>query len=127
MNTLGLEQLIALNMAAINKGGGSSGVRSVARLESVVASQTQAVFGEDLHKTIFDKAAAIIRGIVQDHPFVDGNKRTAMLAGLSMLDINGVNISLDAGEVENFAVKIAVENLSVEEIASWLKSHSKED
>jgi death-on-curing protein len=68
-----------------------------------------------------DKAAAIIRGIIADHPFVDGNKRTAMLTGLTLLQINNISFELKPGEIENFAVRIAVGKLDVPAITSWLR------
>lgn len=122
---INLEQLLQLHVLAIENFGGSVGVRDMGRLDAALATQLQEVFGEELYPTIEQKAAAMIRGIVGDHPFVDGNKRTAMLAGLTLLEINGRTFIGRKGELEDFAVKVAVEHLSVEEIAAWLESHSK--
>ena len=71
------------------------------------------------------KAAALIRGIIGDHPFVDGNKRTALLAGLAFLKINGIVLKLNPGDLENFAVKVAIEKLDVTAIAGWLDTHQR--
>jgi len=107
------------------KDGGSEGLRDIGRLESVVSTQTQIVFGEELYPSVHDKAAAIIRSIIGDHPFTDGNKRTAMLAGLTFLEINGYEFMAHDGELEDFAVQVAVEHLEVDAIAEWLRVHSK--
>lgn len=123
MKLLSLEQILQIHYMLIEQTGGSAGIRDLGRLESVIASQTQFVFGEELYAGLYEKSAAIIRGIVADHPFVDGNKRTAMLAGLTFLKINGVIFKAPVGSVEDFAVKVAVEHLSVKQIAGWLQDN----
>jgi death-on-curing protein len=94
-------------------------------LEAAIATQTQNVFGEELYPGIIDKAAAVIRSIIADHAFVDGNKRTAMLAGLTLLGINGIAFTADVGEIEDFAVKVATDKLDVPAVGSWLRRHTK--
>ena len=122
---LTLDQLLQLHVLAVNHSGGSTGVRDIGRLESAVATQSQEVFGQELYVTVHEKAAALMRGIVQDHPFVDGNKRTATLAGLTLLEINGLTFTAKKGEVEDFAVRIATDHLDVASIADWLKVHTR--
>lgn len=121
---LTLEQLLQLHVLAIEQFGGSEGIRDLGRLESAVASQTQAVFGQDIYETVFDKSAALIRSIIGDHPFTEGNKRTAMLTGITFLEINDYIFGADEGELEDFAVRIAVEHLDVAAIATWLEQHA---
>ncbi len=123
MITLTVDQIIIINTLAIKETGGLVGIRDVGRLKSVVASQDQEIYGEVLFKSFYDKAAALIRGIVQDHPFTDGNKRTAMLCGITFLKNNNIVFKANIHEIENFAVKIAVENLDVPAIAEWLERH----
>lgn len=120
MKTLTLEQLLELHALVIESTGGSVGLRDLGRLESVIASQTQYVFGAELYPSLEAKAAALIRGIIADHPFVDGNKRTAMLAGLTLLKINEAQFEARSGEIEDFAVKIAVQKLDIPAITEWL-------
>lgn len=124
MKTLSFEQIIILHIAALKMGGGSEGVRDAGRLEAAVATQTQEVFGEELYRDVFSKSAALARGIIGDHPFADGNKRTAMLCALTFLAINGVELTATNQELEDFAVKIATDRLSIEEIAEWLRDNS---
>jgi death-on-curing protein len=90
----------------------------------VVATQTQSVFGEELFPSIFQKAAAITRGIISDHPFIDGNKRTGIMSALILLELNGIKTKIEDKKLEDFAVDITVKNLLIEQIASWLQSHS---
>ena len=123
MNVLDLEQLLQIHALVIESTGGGSGLRDLGRLEAALASQTQNVFGEELYKTVVDKAAALIRGIIADHAFVDGNKRTGILSGLTLLKMNGLNFVFSQSEIENFAVSIATKKLDVPQIAAWLNSH----
>lgn len=120
MNILTLEQILEIHALITKKTGGSHGLRDLGRLESAIATQTQNIFGEDLYPTIYEKSAAIIRGIIADHAFVDGNKRTAMLAGLTFLEINNLKIKANQGDIEDFAVKVAVDKLDVKSIADWI-------
>ena len=122
---LTLEQLVELHALVIAETGGSNGLRDLGRLQAVVATQSQNVFGEELYLSLHEKAAALVRGIVADHPFVDGNKRTAMLSGITFLSVNELKFKAISGELEDFAVSIAVDKLPVEQIASWLKAHTK--
>ncbi len=124
MNYLFLEHLLEIHALVINETGGSDRLLDLGRLESVIATQTQNVFGEELYVTIHEKAAAIMRGIIADHPFADGNKRTASLAALTFSDINGHTFTAENGEIEDFAVKAATDHLDIPEIALWLKNHT---
>ncbi len=119
MKLLTLEQLLQIHALVVNATGGSTGLRDLGRLDAAIAAQTQNVFDKELYPTITEKAAAMIRGIIADHPFVDGNKRTAMLAGLTLLEINNLQYVGQTGEIENFAVRIATEKLDVPVIAKF--------
>ncbi len=67
-----------------------------------------------------------MRGIIADHPFVDGNKRSGVLAALVFLNLNNYDTStLKDIDLEDFAVQVAVEHLEIPVIAAWLKAHSK--
>lgn len=124
MIVLTLEQLLELHSLVIESTGGSAGLRDLGRLEAAVATQTQNVFGEELYPTITDKTAALVRGVIADHAFVDGDKRTALLAGLTLLRLNEVPFNADQGEIEDFAVIIATDRLDVPAISAWLRHHA---
>ncbi len=125
MNRITLEQLLQLHVLVIRQSGGSDGLRDLGRLEAVIATQYQEVFGEELYKGLFEKAAAMCRGIIADHPFMDGNKRTGMLVAATSLEVNGYIFQIKQGELEDFAVQVAVEHLDVPRIAAWLNAHAK--
>jgi len=104
--------------------GGGSGIRDKNLLDSALARAKQK-FGYDSDVSIFDLAAAYSFGIAKNHPFVDGNKRTAFTIGTLFLEING--FKLNATEVdaaitfENLASDILNEN----ELSSWFKKYCK--
>lgn len=116
-----------IHLQIIDASGGSHGVRSRGRLESVVASQTQEVFGKELYRSMYDKAGAVARGIIAYHPFIDGNKRTGMMSALVFLERNSIQTELTNQELEDFAVQVATDKLDVPVIARWLAAHSKKE
>lgn len=120
-----VEDIELIHLQIIDASGGSQGLWDMGRIESVVVSQTQEVFGEVLYKTLFEKAAALCRGIIADHPFVDGNKRTGIMTALIFLERNSKPTSIDDKDLEDFAVRIATDPLGITEIAAWLESHTE--
>jgi death-on-curing protein len=120
---LTLEQVLEIHALVIETTGGSAGLRDLGRLEAAVASQTQNVFGDELYPSVVDKAAALTRGIIADHAFVNGNKRTAMLAGITLLVLNGYSFNAQVGEIEDFGVSIAINHIDVPQISEWFADH----
>lgn len=122
-----IDQLFHLHSLVILRYGGESGVRDLGRLEAALATQSQEVFDMDMYATVYEKSAAMMRGIIVDRPFLEGNKRTGILTGLTFLEVNGVKFSAREGEVEEFAVSVAGGDPDVSEIAAWLSAHSQND
>jgi death on curing protein len=126
MKFLSVDDIERLHLQIIDASGGSHGIRDEGRIKAAVSTQQQAVFGKELYISAFEKAAALIRGIIQDHPFVDGNKRTGLMSGLLLLELNKIDTSsLTDKELEDFAVNVATESLGIPEIAAWLEAHTK--
>ncbi len=125
MKYLTADDLALIHLQVLDASGGGEGIRDTGRLESAVAALRQEAFGEQLYPTLFEKAAVLMRAIIADHAFVDGNKRTGMMAALVFLNLNGYDTSeLSDQELEDFAVQVAVEHLDIPHIAAWLKAHS---
>ncbi|MEK9196082.1 MAG: type II toxin-antitoxin system death-on-curing family toxin [Patescibacteria group bacterium] len=124
MKYIDLEEILRLHFQIITDFGGSHGVRDESRLKSVVEAPKQSVFGQDQYPTIYEKAAVYIRNIVGDHPFADGNKRTAITTSGIFLMRNGYKMTASPKDLEDFAVKVAVDHLKVSEIAKWLEQSS---
>lgn len=119
------EQILLIHSMVIDETGGLHGVRDFHAILSLVESPSQRVFGKELYPTILLKAALYVRNIITAHPFVDGNKRTAMTAASVFLEHNGYKIIAKEGEIEKFALSVINERLNVETIASWFEKHSK--
>lgn len=120
---LTLEEILRLHFQVIEDFGGSHGVREENRLKSVALVPRQIVFGQEQYPTLPEKAAVYLRNIIGDHPFADGNKRTAITVGGIFLMRNGVRLTATPKELEDFAVQIATEHLDVPAITAWLKAH----
>ena len=101
-----LDEVLTLHDAQIGLFGGSRGIRDIALLESALGNAEAIFGGQGLHQTAAEIAAAYLYGICHNHPFVDGNKRTAAAAALVFLDMNGIEI--DAGEDELYDLVIGV-------------------
>jgi len=109
----------------IQETGGSHGVRDLDLIASLEQLPKQSFSGKELYPTLFIKAALYTRNIITGHPFIDGNKRTAMLTTESFLYENGYKIIAEEGEIEKIALQIIKEKLSLEQIAEWLKKHTR--
>lgn len=124
MSYLTSEQALFIHYRLIEETGGSHGLRDLALLQSAVA-RPMATFGNnDLYPDIFSKAAALMHSIIKNHPFVDGNKRTAITAASLFLIRNGFQIIVSNKELERFTHKVASTNIELEEIAGWFKKYS---
>ena len=77
------------------------------------------------HRTIHDKAAALLRSLAIDHPFLDGNKRTAVLACIVFLDMNGYELQCPHDQAIRFVLRIVKYKPTVHYIARWLRRHTR--
>lgn len=115
------EEILLIHHQLIERYGGPHGTRDLERVKSAAVAPAQEAFGQEQYPNVFLKAAVYARNIIADHPFVDGNKRTGIASAVIFLKKNGYNFAAKPGEVENFAVRVVVEKLSVGDIASWFK------
>ncbi len=121
---LSLKEILRMHFQVIEDFGGSHGVRDEARLASLISAPKQDVFGAEQYPDIYQKAAAYMRNLIGDHPFVDGNKRTAVTVAGIFLDRNGLGLTATPKGLEDFAIHIATKKPEISEIASWFKKHS---
>lgn len=125
INFLSLDEILAIHYDQINRYGGAHGVHDFNLLISA-ASRLQASFGGcDLYPNLFSKAAALIHSLVLNHPFVDGNKRTAIASTTRFLFINDYILKMSKEELIDFPLKIESKKLDMENITLWLKKHSE--
>jgi len=118
------EEILLVHSLVIDETGGSHGVRDRHAILSLVEAPKQKVFGKELYKTVFEKSALYIRNIIHFHPFVDGNKRTAMTLAGVFLDNNNFFLSVEKDNIEIFALRVVSEKLEIMDIAIWLEKHS---
>ena len=102
----------------------SSGIRDKNLLASAVNTPFQTFMGNDLYPSIYDKAAQLCYGIANNHPFTDGNKRTALHSMYVYLIINGFDITATQQEVENLIIDVAAGNMTNTELAEWLRENT---
>ena len=116
------EVVIAMHGEEVAEHGGSPGIRDAGLLSSALARpQNQAVHGEP---SVFDLAAAYACGIVRNHPFVDGNKRTGFLAAYVFLDLNGWELMASEAEAGAAVMALAASEMDEAGFADRLKTKS---
>ena len=120
------KQAIFAHGKIIDETGGTYGIRDQALLESAIAAPYATFFGEDLHQSVFDKAAALMRSLSVNHPFNDGNKRTSLVMTASFLFEHGYSIkdSVNDDELVDLCIDVAKGEQRVEEISSWLAGNA---
>lgn len=120
------EDIIQINSFILDETKGSHGIRDRGSLSSIVAQPKQKAFGKEFHSDLYSKAACYIRGIIFNHPFIDGNKRTAMASAFIFLEDNGFKSIAKDHEIEKFALRIIEEGLEIKQIAAWLEKNTEE-
>jgi death-on-curing protein len=122
---LDVEDVIEIHATQLEVHGGSPGLRDRGLLESAVA-QPQASFGGELaHPGLFAMAAAYLFHIVSNHPFVDGNKRTGLLAALVFLDVNGITVDHPSEALYELTMSVAEGRLQKAAVAGELERIAK--
>ena len=120
---LSIEDVLYIHANQIDLYGGEHGVRDLAALESAIA-QPQAGMGSDyFHRDLHEMAAAYMFHIVQNHPFLDGNKRTGATAALAFLDLNGVEIEAPKGSIYDLTISVAIGQAGKAEMAAFFREH----
>lgn len=123
---LSLEDVMALHTESITRFGGAHGLRDVGGLESALGMPQATMFSEYLHPTLEEQAAAYLFHLVSNHPFLDGNKRTGLAAGLAFLGINGVRVEATNDELIDLTLGVAKGEVSKAAVAVFFKDHATE-
>lgn len=120
-----IEEVYKIHEAIITRAGTKAAVRDFTLLHSAVERPKATFDGRPLYPTIFAMAAALLQSLCMNHPFTDGNKRTAWGATKRFLAINGYHLISKPHEAADFMVEVDNEKLDLKTISSWLKSHSR--
>lgn len=123
MKKLSRHQIVLLHEQLITETGGISGLRDEALLESAAAAPFAAFGGVDIYPSLFQKAARLGCGLVQNHAFIDGNKRIAAHAMLLFLALNGVELCYEQHELAGIFLRLASEEAKYEQLLVWITEH----
>ncbi len=123
MRYLTLNDVLELYRRIIQQSGGSLGIRDLGALESAVAQPRMTFGNQELYPTIIEKAAALAFSLIQNHPFVDGNKRTGHGAMETFLVLNGFEINATLDEQEQVVLQVASGKLGRGQLIAWLRGH----
>ena len=120
MKFLERKNIEMMNELAINNYGGLYGVRDDALLEGAIARPQNLYYYENAD--VFELAACYAFAIAKNHPFLDGNKRTAFFAMVQFLEDNDIDIQIETDQAVNLMLDIATDKLTIKEAAEFLKS-----
>ena len=118
MRYLTVEEVLDINAEVM---GGRHVLRDRSLLESAVARPKASAFGADGYPDLVAKPAALLHSLVLNHSFVDGNKRTAVLATLVFLDLNGFVVHWDQEAALDFVLRLAQHHVDLEDATAFLR------
>ena len=119
-----IDEVYLIHEALIKKAKTKASVREFSLLHSAVERPKASYGGKDLYLTVFLKAGALLQSLCMNHPFTDGNKRTAWLSTKRFLFLNNYHLVAEAKDAVSFMVAVDNEKLDLKTISSWLKKHS---
>lgn len=125
MEYLSVAEVLLLHARLIQRTGGSNGILQMGLLESAVARPRAAFAGNDLYPDLWSKAAALMDSLIRNHPFVDGNKRTALAAAGIFLELNGYSPTATTDQALAFVRQVYSRKMTSKEMATWLEDHSQ--
>ena len=118
---LTLAEVVDIHCNQMKLYGRLPGIRDINLLSSAIAMPHASFHGEYLHNDIYEMAAAYAFHIGKNHPFVDGNKRTALVSALVFLELNGISISDSQGKLYDAMLDLSTGKLNKSEFASILR------
>jgi death-on-curing protein len=119
-----LHEATAIHAEQIAEHGGLEGIRDQGLLESALArAENLAAYGKP---DVCDLAAAYAFGLARNHPFADGNKRTAFVVSVTFLILNGRDLTATEVDVVTTILKLAAGELPEAELADWFRANSRE-
>lgn len=124
-NFLSVEEVIEIHRDQIERYGGSPGIRDIGLLQSAIAMPQAGFGGQFLHADLYEMAAAYLFHIVQNHPFVDGNKRVGAAAAMVFLELNQIEIRVSNETLVETLLAVAQGRLSKAAVAEFLRKHSR--
>ena len=121
---LDMDRVMRTHRSLIEAYGGIDGVRDAGLLHSAIAMPQAAFGGQYLHVDLFEMAAAYLYHIVQNHPFLDGNKRTGAATAIIFLAMNDIEIDADEEGLVELTLAVACGNAGKPQIAEFFRSRA---
>ncbi len=121
---LDIEDVLLLHQDQISAYGGDAAIRDEALLASAVAAPQATFCGSFLNQTIHEQAAAYLIGLCKNHPFIDGNKRTALATMLAFLALNDISLSLTSSEAVQLVLSVATDVYTKSDVVRILQAHT---
>ncbi len=123
---LTLAEILEIHRDQINRYGGDPGIRDLGLLQSALAMPAAGLGGRFVHSDLYEMAAAYLFHIVQDHPFIDGNKWTGAVAALIFLALNDVIIVAEEDDFERVVRAVAEGEAAKLTVSEFFRKHAKE-
>ena len=123
---LTLDEVLAIHSDQIRRYGGASGIRELSLLRSAIAMPETSFDGEYLHGNVFEMAAAYLYHIAANHPFLDGNKRTALMCALVFLGLNDQRLDAKHDSIYELVDGVAAGNTDKSTVAVFLRDHCRD-
>ncbi|HKA33186.1 MAG TPA: type II toxin-antitoxin system death-on-curing family toxin [Candidatus Binatia bacterium] len=123
MRYLTLGEVLELHRRGIEQFGGAAGILNIDALESALGQPRVTYGNRDLYPTVAEKAAALGYSLIQNHPFLDGNKRTGHAAMEVFLFLNGFEIQASVDEQERVVLQVAAGAMERAAFTAWLRDH----
>ena len=123
MRYLTVGEVLEIYSRVMEQSGGGVGIHDLGALESAVAQPRMTFNGEELYPTLVEKASALGFSLIQNHPFVDGNKRSGHAAMESFLMFNGYEISASVDEQTKVILGVASGKIDRNAFTNWLREH----
>ncbi len=120
---LTLDEVLGIHADQIRMYGGASGLRDLELLQSAIAMPETTFDGEYLHPSLFEMAAAYLFHLARNHPFVDGNKRTALMCALVFLGLNGERQRADPDDLYFLVDGVSAGKADKAEVSVFLRRH----
>ena len=117
-------EIIEIHDYQISRFGGAAGVRDIELLKSAIGMPSATFGGEFLHPSVIEMAAAYLYHLVENHPFVDGNKRVGAMTALIFLDMNGFEFDASDEDFTAMVLKVASGEMMKSEISLFLRQHT---
>jgi death-on-curing protein len=122
---LSIQQVLFIHTRVIDQTGGGHGIRDLHLLQSALSRPKTTFDKKELYPTELEKAAALIESLVNNHPLIDGNKRTGITVMVMFLEINDKKIKATNKDIIELGLGIAKSKYNYKQIVSWLKTHTK--